>query len=167
MPAIRTEALTKEFPVGFWRKRVHRALDQLTLSVEPGEVFGFLGPNGAGKTTTLKLLLQLIFPTSGVAEILGRPAGSVDVRHRIGYLPETPYFYDNLTAEELLLYFAKLFGYAPADRRRRVDRRARRRLRVQRLRRAVRHHPGHVHVPVAPQRRRDQFSRHVAVAARL
>jgi ABC-2 type transport system ATP-binding protein len=120
--AIRTDGLTKDFSVGFWRKRTHRALDQLTLSVEPGEVFGFLGPNGAGKTTTLKLLMQLIFPTSGVAEILGRPAGSIDVRRRVGYLPETPYFYDNLTAEELLLYFAKLFGYAPADRRRRVDR---------------------------------------------
>ena len=122
MSAIRTDGLTKDFTVGFWRQRRHRALDHLTLAVEPGEIFGFLGPNGAGKTTTLKLLLQLIFPTSGVAEILGRPAGAIDVRRRIGYLPETPYFYDNLTAEELLLYFAKLFGYRGGERRRRVER---------------------------------------------
>ena len=122
MFTIRTEALTKDFSIGFWRKRPHRALDHLTLEVEPGEVFGFLGPNGAGKTTTIKLLMQLIFPTSGRAEILGQPVGSVDVRRRIGYLPETPYFYDNLTADELLTYFAKLFGYDATDRRRRVER---------------------------------------------
>ena len=81
------------------------------MPIEPGEVFGFLGPNGAGKTTTLKLLMQLIFPTSGRAEILGRPVGDVATRRRIGYLPENPYFYDYLTAEELLDYFAQLFGY--------------------------------------------------------
>ena len=75
-----------------------------------GDVFGFLGPNGAGKTTTLKLLMQLVFPTSGEAEILGRPAGDVNVRRRIGYLPENPYFYDHLTAEELLDYYGRLFG---------------------------------------------------------
>ena len=100
--AIRIEDLTKDYSVGFWRKRPYRALDRLSLDVEPGEVFGFLGPNGAGKTTTLKLLMQLIFPTSGHAEILGRPVGDVGVRQRIGYLPENPYFYDYLTAEELL-----------------------------------------------------------------
>ena len=66
-PAIQIEQLTKDFPVGFWRKRPRRALDALTLDVAPGEVFGFLGPNGAGKTTTLKLLMQLIFPTAGRA----------------------------------------------------------------------------------------------------
>jgi ABC-type multidrug transport system ATPase subunit len=65
-----------------------------------GEVFGFLGPNGAGKTTTLKLLMQLIFPSSGRAEILGRPVGDVGVKRLIGYLPENPYFYDYLTAED-------------------------------------------------------------------
>ena len=78
-------------------------------------------PNGAGKTTTLKLLMQLIFPTSGRAEILGRPVGDVATRQRIGYLPENPYFYDYLTAEELLTYFAQLFGYAPARARTRVS----------------------------------------------
>jgi ABC-2 type transport system ATP-binding protein len=88
--------------------------------VAPGEVFGFLGPNGAGKTTTLKLLMQLVFPTSGDAEILGRPAGDVGVRRRIGYLPENPYFYDHLTAEELLDYYGRLFRMSAADRRQRV-----------------------------------------------
>ena len=122
MDAIRTEALTKHYTVGFWRRRPYLALDALTLTVGRGEVFGFLGPNGAGKTTTLKLLMQLIYPTSGHAEILGRPVGDIGVRRRIGYLPENPYFYDHLTAEELLDYFAGLFGYAAADRRKRVSR---------------------------------------------
>ena len=120
MDAIRTEALTKHYRVGFWRPRPYVALDALTLDVRQGEVFGFLGPNGSGKTTTLKLLMQLIFPTSGRAEILGRPAGDVSVKRRIGYLPENPYFYDHLTAEELLRYFAGVFGYSSAEGRRRA-----------------------------------------------
>ena len=120
MRAVRLAELTKDFKVGFWRPRPYRALDRVTLDVEPGEVIGYLGPNGAGKTTTLKLLMQLIYPTSGLAEILGRPAGDVAVRRRIGYLPETPYFYDNVTAEELLVYFAGLFGYSGAESRRRA-----------------------------------------------
>jgi ABC-2 type transport system ATP-binding protein len=119
-PAIRIDDLTKDYAVGFWRKRPYRALDRLTLDIEPGEVFGFLGPNGAGKTTTLKLLMQLIFPSSGRAEILGRPVGDVGVRRRIGYLPENPSFYDYLTAEELLNYFGQLFGFTAAERRTRV-----------------------------------------------
>ena len=120
MDAIRTEALTKHYTVGFWRPRPYLALDGLTMQVGLGEVFGFLGPNGAGKTTTLKLLMQLIYPTSGHAEILGKPVGDVGVKRRIGYLPEQPYFYDYLTAEELLQYFAAIFGFAPAERRRRA-----------------------------------------------
>jgi len=120
MDAISTESLTKHYSVGFWRPRPYVALDALSLSVRQGEVFGFLGPNGAGKTTTLKLLLQLIYPTSGRAEILGRPVGDVGVKRRIGYLPENPYFYDYLTAEELLEYFGGLFGYSGTDRKRRV-----------------------------------------------
>jgi ABC-2 type transport system ATP-binding protein len=120
MPALATHELTKDYAVGFWRKRPYRALDQLTLSVEPGEVFGFLGPNGAGKTTTLKLLMQLVFPSSGRAEIFGEPPGSLAVKRRIGYLPENPFFYDHLTAEELLTYFAGLFGYRSAERTARV-----------------------------------------------
>ncbi|HEV8393473.1 MAG TPA: ABC transporter ATP-binding protein [Vicinamibacterales bacterium] len=122
MDAIRTEALTKHYSVGFWRPRPYLALEGLTLAVGQGEVFGFLGPNGAGKTTTLKLLMQLIYPTSGTAQILGAPVGSTDVKRRIGYLPENPYFYDHLTAEELLEYFASLFGYGAAERRQRASR---------------------------------------------
>jgi ABC-2 type transport system ATP-binding protein len=113
--AIATHELTKAYAVGFWRKRPYMALDRLTLDVEAGEVFGFLGPNGAGKTTTLKLLMQLVFPTSGHAEMLGKPLGDLSVRHRLGYLPENPYFYDHLTAEELLTYFGQLFGYTRRD----------------------------------------------------
>jgi ABC-2 type transport system ATP-binding protein len=119
--AIETIELTKDYAVGFWRKRPRRVLDHLSLQVEAGEVFGFLGPNGAGKTTTLKLLLQLVFPTSGEARIFGRPAGDLAAKRRFGYLPEQPYFYDHLTAEELLTYYGGLFGVRPAERRRRVN----------------------------------------------
>ncbi len=121
MRALATHELTKDYAIGFWRKRPYRALDRLTLEVEPGEVFGFLGPNGAGKTTTLKLLMQLVYPTSGRAEILGRPVGDLAAKQRIGYLAENPYFYDHLTAEELLHYFAELFGIRGAERRMRVN----------------------------------------------
>jgi len=120
--ALATEELTKDYTVGFWRNRTYRALDRLTLTVDAGEVFGFLGPNGAGKTTTLKLLMQLVFPTSGRAEIFGRPLDDPAVKHRIGYLPENPYFYDHLTAEELLQYFAALFGYPRRECRARATR---------------------------------------------
>src|SRR5688572_20309087 len=120
--AIETDNLTKDFQVAFWRRRPYRALDGLSLAVEPGEVFGFLGPNGAGKSTTLKLLMQLIYPTAGSASILGEPAGDVAVRRRIGFLAENPYYYDYLTAEEVLAYFARLFGYSGADVRTRVAR---------------------------------------------
>jgi ABC-2 type transport system ATP-binding protein len=120
--AIETVDLTKDYRVGFWRPRPYRALDGLTLAVERGEVFGFLGPNGAGKTTTLKLLVQLVHPTRGHATILGAPVGDVGMKRRIGYLPEHPYFYDYLTAEELLTYFGGLFGLSAADARRRTTR---------------------------------------------
>jgi ABC-2 type transport system ATP-binding protein len=120
--AIETEGLTKDFAVGFWRPRPYRALDQLTLTVEAGEVFGFLGPNGAGKSTALKLLMQLLYPTAGTARILGRPVGDAAVRQRIGFLAENPYYYDYLTAEELLSYFARLFGYRGSEVTTRVSR---------------------------------------------
>ncbi len=112
VPAIEIENLTKDFLLGFWRKRPRRALDNLSLVVEKGEVFGFLGPNGAGKTTTLKILMHLLRPTAGAARILGEPIDNVSMRGRIGYLPENPYFYDYLTAEELLTYAGRLFGIA-------------------------------------------------------
>jgi ABC-2 type transport system ATP-binding protein len=116
-PAIEIQGLTKDYPVGFWRKRMRRSLDNLTLQVEEGEVFGFLGPNGAGKTTTLKLLMGLIFPTSGTARVRGRSIEDFAMRREIGYLPEQPYFYDYLTARELLDYYARFSGYGSAERR--------------------------------------------------
>ena len=106
--------LTKDYEVGFFKKRKVRALDQLNLEVRRGEIFGFLGPNGAGKTTTLKLLMRLIYPTAGSARILGHSVDDVSTRARVGYLPENPYFYDYLSGRELLEYTAALFG-VPAD----------------------------------------------------
>jgi len=120
--AIEIEELSKDFLTGFWRPRPYRALDRLTLSVDEGEVFGFLGPNGAGKSTTLKLLMQLLYPTTGSARILGRPAGDLAVKRRVGFLPENPSFYDHLTGEELLTYFARLFGLRGAEATSRVAR---------------------------------------------
>ena len=120
-PAVEIENLTKDYEVGFLRKRRVRALDGLSLTVERGEIFGFLGANGAGKTTTIKLLMRLMYPTSGSARILGRDIGDASMRARIGYLPEHPYFYDYLTARELVEYCAELFGYAREERRRRAS----------------------------------------------
>src|SRR5689334_18330352 len=110
--------LTKDYEIGFWRKRKVRALDDLSLTVEGGQVFGFLGGNGAGKTTTIKLLMRLLFPTGGSARILGRDIADVDMHRSIGYCPENPYFYDYLTAWELMNYFGELFGF-DQDRRKR------------------------------------------------
>src|SRR5215216_6263891 len=92
---IEIESLTKDYEVGFLKKKRSRALDHLTLDVHRGEIFGFLGPNGAGKTTTLKLLMRLIYPTEGTARILGNSIDDVATHSRIGYLPENPYFYDS------------------------------------------------------------------------
>jgi ABC-2 type transport system ATP-binding protein len=119
-PVVRTEQLTKDFFTGFWRPRAHRALDRLSLEIPSGGVFGLLGPNGAGKSTTLKLLVDLLRPTAGRAELLGRPPGDLDARRRLGFLPEHPTFYDHLTADEVLTYFAGLCGLTGPDRRRRV-----------------------------------------------
>jgi ABC-2 type transport system ATP-binding protein len=118
---VEIENLTKDYEVGFLRKRKVRALDGLSLVVERGEVFGFLGANGAGKTTTMKLLMRLIYPTAGRARILGRDIADVAMHARIGYLTENPYFYDYLTAREFLNYCAELFGYAQRERKRRTE----------------------------------------------
>jgi ABC-2 type transport system ATP-binding protein len=116
MPAaIEIDDLTKDYEVGFWRKRKVRALDGLSLAVEEGEIFGFLGANGAGKSTTMKLLMRLIYPTAGRARIGGRDIEDISMHAAIGYLPEHPYFYDYLTARELLEYCAELFGYTRRD----------------------------------------------------
>jgi len=120
MSVIEITNLTKDYEVGFWRKRKVRALDGLSLSIDGGQIFGFLGANGAGKTTTLKLLMRLIFPTGGSAQILGHDIRDVSMHQRIGYLPENPYFYDYLTAREFLDYCAQIFGYAADVRRKRA-----------------------------------------------
>jgi ABC-2 type transport system ATP-binding protein len=120
-PAIEIEHLSKEYPYGFLNLKKRKSLEDLTMQVENGEVFGFLGPNGAGKSTTIKLLMRLIFPTSGTARILGKSIEDVAMHQRIGYLPEQPYFYDYLTAAELLEYFARFHNLTAADRHERVQ----------------------------------------------
>jgi ABC-2 type transport system ATP-binding protein len=102
--------LSKDYETGFWRKKKVRALDDLTLNVRGGQIFGFLGGNGAGKTTTIKILMGLLFPTGGSATILGKEISEVDMHRDIGYCPENPYFYDYLTARELMHYFGEIFG---------------------------------------------------------
>jgi ABC-2 type transport system ATP-binding protein len=121
MPAIEILGLEKSYKVGFWVRRTRRGLLPLNLTVEDGEVFGFLGPNGAGKTTTLKLLMGLVFPTAGSARLLGKIWTDPEVKAQIGFLPEQPYFYDHLTAHELLNYYAQLSGVAAKERTRRVE----------------------------------------------
>src|SRR6516165_9802805 len=120
--AIEMEHLSKEYPYGFLHLKKRKSLEDLTMSVENGEVFGFLGPNGAGKSTTIKLLMRLIFPTSGTARILGKSIEDVAMHQEIGYLPEQPYFYDYLTAAELLDYFARFHKLTASDRQERVQR---------------------------------------------
>jgi len=118
--AIETTNLSKTY-VDFLGRREVKALRELTLSVSRGEVFGLLGPNGSGKTTTIKLLLGLIFPTSGQAKVLGQPAHDVEVKHRIGFLPEESYLYRFLNAEETLEFYGQIFGLPKAERRQRAD----------------------------------------------
>src|SRR5438445_11862817 len=121
MAAIEILGLEKTYMVGFWPKRPKRALHPLHLAVEEGEIFGFLGPNGAGKTTTLKHLMGLVFPTSGSARILGRDWTDPDIKAQIGFLPEQPYFYDYLTAHELLDYYGQLSGVPAKQRKQRIN----------------------------------------------
>ena len=119
--AIETQNLTKEYPYGFLHLKKKASLEGLNMRVEPGEVFGFIGPNGAGKSTTIKLLVGLIFPDAGSATILGRPTSDIAMHRDIGYLPEQPYFYDYLTATEVLDYFARFHDLAARDRKERVQ----------------------------------------------
>jgi ABC-2 type transport system ATP-binding protein len=116
MPVIRTRELSKSYFPGIGKKRVD-ALRGLTMAVEEHEIFGFLGPNGAGKTTTMKILMGLIRPTGGDAEIFGRPAGDTEAKRKLGFLPEQPYFYDHLSGREILDYFGRLFGLSAGVRR--------------------------------------------------
>ncbi len=110
IPVVSIHGLTKDYETGFWKKKKVRALDGVSFTVKPGHIFGFLGGNGAGKTTTIKMLMGLIFPTSGTATILGKDINDVAMHQEIGYCPENPYFYDYLTPLELLDYFGSLFG---------------------------------------------------------
>src|SRR5450432_2620326 len=120
--AIEIDKLSKDYPYGFLQLKKKRSLEALTMQVQTGEVFGFLGPNGAGKSTTIKLLMRLIFPTAGSARIPGKPISDIEMHRDIGYLPEQPYFYDYLTAAELLDYFARFYEFSAMDRRERVQR---------------------------------------------
>ena len=113
--------LAKDYKTGFFKQKTVRALDDLSLSVCGGQIFGFLGGNGAGKTTTIKILMGLLYPTSGSAMILGRPISDVTMHRKIGYCPENPYFYDYLSARELMNYFGELFGLSRTERSRRSD----------------------------------------------
>jgi ABC-2 type transport system ATP-binding protein len=119
--AIEILGLEKTYSVGFWRKRPKRALHPLHLAIEDGEIFGFLGPNGAGKTTTLKMLMGLVFPSGGGARILGMELDDPRMKAQIGFLPEQPYFYDYLTARELLTYYGQLSGVDSRQLPRKVD----------------------------------------------
>lgn len=118
---VEIENLTKNYETGFWRKKQVRGLESLSLKVAPGQIFGFLGGNGAGKTTTIKILMRLLFPTSGTARILGKDIADVSMHSQIGYCPENPYFYDYLTANELMDYFGRLFGLDTAKRKAKTD----------------------------------------------
>ncbi|MGH9335520.1 MAG: ABC transporter ATP-binding protein, partial [Vicinamibacteria bacterium] len=119
MHTVETRSLTKDYDVGSFAKKRRRALDHLDLTVDEGEIFGLIGPNGAGKSTTLKLLMGLVFPTEGEAQILGKSLDDPEMKRQIGYLPEQPYFYDYLTGRELLTYFGQLFGLDRGERDRR------------------------------------------------
>jgi ABC-2 type transport system ATP-binding protein len=121
MHALEINNLEKTYTVGFLRKKERHALKPFQLRVEAGEIFGYLGPNGAGKTTTLKILMGLIFPTAGSAQILGLDMSDMRVKAQIGFLPEQPYFYDYLTAGELLDYLAQLSGVPAQERARKID----------------------------------------------
>jgi ABC-2 type transport system ATP-binding protein len=117
---LRADELAKTFRLGFFRKKVE-AVKQASFEVRRGEIFGYLGPNGSGKTTTLKMLMGLVFPTKGRAEVLGLPVPNREAKRRLGYLPETPYFYDYLSPEEFLDLAGALCDVPRAERRARAD----------------------------------------------
>jgi len=117
---VQVERLRKHFRVGFWGRRV-TAVEDLSLDVRRGEVFGFLGPNGAGKTTTIKILMGLIYPSGGQVRLFGRPAGDPAAKAKLGFLPESPYFYDYLSSREFLRFYGHLFALRGAALEKRVD----------------------------------------------
>ena len=117
---LKIDNLIKDYTSGFLRKKV-RVLQDVSFSVNRGEIFGFVGPNGAGKTTTFKVILGFVSLTGGRIELMGEPLGDVKVKRQMGYLPENPYFYDYLTGEELLHYMGELHGVNGDRLSRRVD----------------------------------------------
>ncbi|NUL82330.1 MAG: ABC transporter ATP-binding protein [Armatimonadetes bacterium] len=118
--AIKTVNLYKRYSA-MWSGKVTEAVKDLNLEVHRGEIFGFLGPNGAGKTTTIKILLGIIYPTSGEAYALGKPAGDPETHYRLSYLPENPYFYDFMTGREILDFYAQLFSIQEPERTKRIN----------------------------------------------
>jgi len=118
--AVRTEGLTKVYK-DFWRRKSVSALTNLDLVIERGEIFGLLGPNGSGKTTTVKLLLGLLFPSSGKSWLLGYSSVDLKVKSKIGFLPEESYLYKFLNAEEILDFYGKLFDIPKTERKSRID----------------------------------------------
>ncbi|HWG96563.1 MAG TPA: ABC transporter ATP-binding protein [Nitrospira sp.] len=119
-PVVQIQSFIKVFRVGFWGRRV-TAVDGVSLEVRQGEVFGFLGPNGAGKTTTIKMLMGLIYPSGGTATLFGRPIGDPAAKAKVGFLPESPYFYDYLTGREFLRFYGHLFGLLGSTLEKRID----------------------------------------------
>lgn len=118
--AISIQGLTKKY-LDVWNKAEIAAVDNLNLEVEEGEIFGFLGRNGAGKTTTIKMLLGLIFPTAGTGTILGRPLGDITAKAELSYLPENPYFYENMTGWDVLDFYGRLFRIKEPTRSQRIE----------------------------------------------
>ncbi len=119
-PVIQIRNLSKVYR-DFWGRKKVEAVKSLSLDVKKGEIFGLLGPNGSGKTTTMKMLLGLLFPSSGDIKVLGKPAHDVEKNERIGYLPEESYLYRFLNAEETLDFYGRLFKMTPEQRRKRRD----------------------------------------------
>jgi ABC-2 type transport system ATP-binding protein len=119
--AVAVEGLTKIFPVPFHPTRGVAAVKDVSLRIEPGEVYGLLGPNGSGKSTTLKIILGLVSPTRGRTEIFGRDSRLVESREAVGFLPENPYFYKYLTGEETLRFFGRLCGMTGPTLKKRVN----------------------------------------------
>ncbi len=120
VPAIQLENVTKIYRVGFWRRPLY-ALKKASLTIHQGEIFGYLGPNGAGKTTTIKLLIGLLYPDGGSLRVFGGSPHDPEVKQRLGYMPENPYFYEYLTVQEYLQILARIYRMPTPERKQRID----------------------------------------------